>query len=211
MQTNNNSTETPTPSGISRRTVVKGAAWAVPAIAVAGAVPAMAASVLPCLAFTLGGASCKWPGSGESWSYDISVEICNTCPTPITVRITQITSNSGAILTPCEAGYLGTDIVVPGNQCVTTPAQAFTSTNSANFISFWGSVNGGAVMQLTPQTGNDAIPSPTQDCTSTNPCVGATTTTTTAAAATTTTTTTAEVTTTTTTAAEVTTTTTTAA
>lgn len=40
----NNRTEKPRPSGVSRRTVVKGAAWAVPAITVATAVPALAAS-----------------------------------------------------------------------------------------------------------------------------------------------------------------------
>lgn len=37
----------PRPSGISRRTIVKGAAWAVPATAVVGAAPAFAASPSP--------------------------------------------------------------------------------------------------------------------------------------------------------------------
>lgn len=42
---NENKSVAPGPSGVSRRTVVKGAAWAVPAIAVASSVPALAASI----------------------------------------------------------------------------------------------------------------------------------------------------------------------
>jgi hypothetical protein len=47
----------------SRRTVVKGAAWAVPAVVVAGAAPAMAAS--PGI-ITFTGNACKLPGNSQS-------------------------------------------------------------------------------------------------------------------------------------------------
>ena len=47
----------------SRRSVVKGAAWAVPAVVVAGAAPTVAASP-PGLAFT--GGACKLPGNSSS-------------------------------------------------------------------------------------------------------------------------------------------------
>lgn len=47
-------------AGVSRRSVVKGAAWAVPAVAVASAAPAMAASKGP-ISFT--GKACKLPGN----------------------------------------------------------------------------------------------------------------------------------------------------
>src|SRR5262245_32612177 len=57
---NNHGVESTSPS---RRTVVKGAAWAVPAVVVAGAAPAMAASP-GFLTFT--GRACKLPGNSTS-------------------------------------------------------------------------------------------------------------------------------------------------
>lgn len=53
--------EEPTPTGISRRTVTKAMAWAVPVIAIAGPVPAFAASGGPPSGVALG--ACKLPGN----------------------------------------------------------------------------------------------------------------------------------------------------
>lgn len=64
--------------GVSRRTLVKGAAWAVPAVPIAVATPAYAASVT-CLEISL--AACREPGlsnPNEPMAYQF--KFCNTCP-----------------------------------------------------------------------------------------------------------------------------------
>lgn len=87
----NNRTEKPRPSGVSRRTVVKGAAWAVPAITVASAVPAMAASAT--VTVSEAGDACKLPGNscsnaGYSKGYLQPLTICSRSPYIVTVTIT---------------------------------------------------------------------------------------------------------------------------
>lgn len=76
------------PQGTSRRTVVKGAAWAVPAVALAGAAPAFAASKEPppptvswagACATTGSGAGC----SGQSQALQVPVTIKNTTGSPL--------------------------------------------------------------------------------------------------------------------------------
>ncbi|UNK70125.1 hypothetical protein [Microbacterium sp. H1-D42] len=57
-------------SGISRRTVVKGVAWTVPAIAVAGTVPTAAASELPCIN--------NIAPTGGTYPVSLSLSGCNT-------------------------------------------------------------------------------------------------------------------------------------
>ena len=61
----------------SRRSVVKGAAWAVPAVVVAGAAPTVAASVVP-LDFT--GNACKLPGNSQSIFKGYVFELTATNP-----------------------------------------------------------------------------------------------------------------------------------
>jgi hypothetical protein len=63
--------ESPTPSGVSRRTLVKGAAWAVPVIAIAATVPMAAASAPPCApntanSLTSWGVNSAWPASNNA-------------------------------------------------------------------------------------------------------------------------------------------------
>jgi len=175
MHANNNSTETPTPSGISRRTVVKGAAWAVPAIAVASAVPAMAAS-RECLTYTFTPDACKFPGATNFWSYRLSIQICNACPTPITLTITSIKSGStGLDLTPCGTTPFPSRIIVPANDCFDDAGPYFVEgTNSGNFIELWGYL--GTAAQTPIHLTASVVPSgqgmPTNDikgCTG-NPC-----------------------------------------
>ena len=74
-------------SGISRRTVVKGTAWAVPAVVVASAAPAMAAGTSQCLTASFGALSCKQPGQGQN-DYGYRLQICftNTCSVAATIH-----------------------------------------------------------------------------------------------------------------------------
>ncbi|NCD21214.1 MAG: hypothetical protein EOL89_14770 [Actinobacteria bacterium] len=94
---NENKSVTPAPSGVSRRTVVKGAAWAVPAIAVASSVPAMAAS--RCIEFTIGPNSCKLAGNFE---YQINLCFESTCADTslvFPVQVTRIETGNDRVLT----------------------------------------------------------------------------------------------------------------
>ena len=83
--------EQPT-GGISRRTVTKAMAWAVPAIAIAAPVPAFAASGG---SFNLSGLGCKLPGNSNSIykGYAFRLSIANTTNSSITLNITEITLN----------------------------------------------------------------------------------------------------------------------
>lgn len=80
--------ESQTP-GISRRTVTKAMAWAVPAVAVAAQVPIVAAS--PIVTVSQAGAACKLPGNScaPTWSkgYLQPLTICNNSNQSITVTI----------------------------------------------------------------------------------------------------------------------------
>ena len=62
--------------GVSRRTVVVGTAWAVPAIVVASAAPAMALSG----PVTFTGRACKSPGNPKRYLFEISVTNSNNVP-----------------------------------------------------------------------------------------------------------------------------------
>ncbi len=85
------------PSGISRRTVTKAMAWAVPAIAIASPVPAFAAS-RGTLTFT--GDNCKLPGdSSDPWKNGAVYifNVTNTTANPITICITSVLRSNSAI------------------------------------------------------------------------------------------------------------------
>ncbi|QMU97407.1 hypothetical protein FVO59_09400 [Microbacterium esteraromaticum] len=72
-------------TGISRRTVTKAMAWAVPAVAVASTVPFAAASYVP---VELTGIACKEPGNPKY--YRFQVVITNDNPYPVTVEFDQL-------------------------------------------------------------------------------------------------------------------------
>lgn len=79
-----------TVDGVSRRTVTKAMAWAVPAVAVAASVPLAAAS--PIVTITDAGDACKLPGnscSSAGWSkgYLQPLQICNNSTQTLTVEI----------------------------------------------------------------------------------------------------------------------------
>jgi len=80
------------PTGISRRTVTKAMAWAVPVIAVSAAAPAYAASQLN---ISFSGAGCKLPGNSNPTykGYAFLVSITNASLVNVTITISTITLN----------------------------------------------------------------------------------------------------------------------
>ncbi|MFY9714076.1 MAG: hypothetical protein WAK00_11440 [Microbacterium sp.] len=120
--------------GISRRTVTKAMAWAVPAVAVASTVPIAAASCIP--EIFLGGGSCKCPGQsgGIPWGYFLRVCAGGTsCPVgSLEIVITKVVSNSGVVIWEGSQS-LGVDgcTIIEG-----------TSSNSANFLDIHHTIDG---------------------------------------------------------------------
>lgn len=99
-----------------RRTVVKGAAWAVPAVVVANATPALAAS--PGVV-SLTGLNCKLPGSSSPWS-DGAVflaTINNDTAATVTVSITSF-QRGDAIQTGSDIAVVKLSATPAGNCCV---------------------------------------------------------------------------------------------
>ena len=88
---------------ISRRTLVQGAAWTAPAIAVATATPALAASPTPETPIVIdreAEGSCKFPGDSRGQkAYRIAVHFSNESEVPGTVTIVDIVGPDGKELT----------------------------------------------------------------------------------------------------------------
>ncbi|MEJ1090731.1 hypothetical protein [Microbacterium istanbulense] len=85
-------------SGVSRRTVTKAMAWAVPVMAVASTVPLAAASYVP---VTLTGIACKEPGNPKY--YRFQVKITNDNLAAVTVTFVSLTIN-GLTLSTVDPG-----------------------------------------------------------------------------------------------------------
>lgn len=118
-------------SGLSRRTLAKGAAWAVPAAAVAAAAPAMASSGGgPTLDVT---AACKNPGNScksRPKGYTVTARICNN--TIYDIYITAVTFEAiGTSLNLAYAPPPALPFMVPAGECGLYYLIA-SSTNSAN-------------------------------------------------------------------------------
>lgn len=78
-------------TGLSRRTLAKGAAWAAPAVAVAAAAPMVAAS--PIITVGQAGDACKLPGNscssaGYNKGYLQALRVCNNSTQSATMTIT---------------------------------------------------------------------------------------------------------------------------
>jgi hypothetical protein len=107
-----------TERGVSRRSVTKAMAWAVPVVAVAATVPTVAASVCDPV-FSYGPLSCKCPGQGQNVKqYYMRICVSNvagcvnpTPGTPTTLYVWSIRNNSavGGVLTPAS----GFPIAIP--------------------------------------------------------------------------------------------------
>ena len=86
--------ESAQPGGVSRRTVTKAMAWAVPAIAIAAPVPAFAGASQGIL--TLDGTGCKLPGNSNPTykGYAFNINVSNTTPnTYYSIRVLSVTLN----------------------------------------------------------------------------------------------------------------------
>jgi hypothetical protein len=147
-------------SGVSRRTVVKGTAWAVPAVVVASAAPAMAAGASQCITPSFSGLSCKQPGGGQNnFGYRLQICFTNTCTTTAAIVITGVQGNTGNSVRL----NLNIPLQVPagGDEVCTDPLSpiVYCSTNSANFLRVFFRVNGG------PEQ-SQVLPSPPRDCVS---------------------------------------------
>lgn len=119
---------------ISRRTVTKAMAWAVPAVAVAATVPLAAAS--PIVTVTDAGDACKLPGnscSSAGWSkgYLQPLQICNNSTQNLTVEITEpaVLSFNGVPtpFTPVPASF-----TIPAGDCHRVVLNINTQNNSQN-------------------------------------------------------------------------------
>lgn len=163
------------PGGVSRRTVTKAMAWAVPVIAVAAPVPAFAASQ-GFVSFT--GRACKDPGGGQSKYYYFQVTITNTTNAAISVTFTGVTVNS----VPGDASTItpGVYEVPARTQCVVTLRFGVFPDSANGNATLSYSVNGspqapvssGQINDLPPLTdsggGSCPISYPSSVCTSLN-------------------------------------------
>lgn len=131
--------EQPETKGISRRTIVKGAAWAVPAIAIAAPVPAFAGASQGTIELT--GGACKLPGN-SSFPY-------NTNGAVYLMRVTNTTNSSSTItITEVErSGSINTNVVFSvvrltgAGTCCTQLGNTFTV--NANSSDLFALVTGG--------------------------------------------------------------------
>ena len=124
-------------SGISRRTLAKGAAWAVPAVAVAAATPAMAASPKPCVGavcVTLTGDACKHPGNPKWYHFGVTIKNSSTTDT-FTVQFASMNVN-GEIKTPTSSpgGLSPSSTTIGPNTTLSVIIDAGLYSNSANGV-----------------------------------------------------------------------------
>ena len=118
---------------VSRRTIAKGAAWAVPAVPLAVATPAYAQSgCVPTLSFDPG--SCRCTGEGQN-DKEYFVKICNTgtqCPDTDGTLYVSIRANTGP--EPKEKLFADA-IAVPVGGC--SEVVTFNSGNSSVKLRFY--------------------------------------------------------------------------
>lgn len=118
---------------VSRRTIARGAAWAVPAVAAVGLAPiASASGCVPTLTFDPN--SCRCTGVGQN-SKDYYVRICNTgkqCPDSDGILYVSIRTNTG------QHDKLSPDaIAVPVGQC-SVVTHFFSDDSSSKLRLYYG-------------------------------------------------------------------------
>jgi len=142
-----NTSSAGTHSGISRRTLVKGAAWSVPVLMMAAPTPAFAASGCN-PTFSFGGSSYKCPGIGQNskeYYLDICVSNLSGCTTaggasPTTMYIWGVQNKTGNdALTPASPvgnpWHIAIDLTT-GQSC-SGLTKFVGSGNSANWLQFF--------------------------------------------------------------------------
>jgi len=128
VSTNHIEETSPKKKGLSRRTVVAGTAWAVPAIVVAGPAPHAAATPIPPV--TIGGTACKIPGNSGNVRNGVAFELTITNPynTPLVVTITSVTKTGDVAPTQ----IIPTSFTIPKKSTATVIVEAGPFDNSAN-------------------------------------------------------------------------------
>jgi hypothetical protein len=107
---------------VSRRTLVKGTAWAVPAVAIASAAPAMAQSLPPVTPDIPNSFGCKWPGGGNPQcnnpldkGFRIYIPFDNNTGYSVVVNISGYTVTAGGDCTRDYEAHGGTSLnIAPG-------------------------------------------------------------------------------------------------
>jgi hypothetical protein len=163
------STEKTPKKGISRRTVVQGTAWAVPAVVIATAVPAYAGASQGSLTFS--GLGCKLPGNATNTfkGYAFRLTASNTTSSTATVEIVSVTLNGADLggstvinLTGCT--NLGNPFTVGPGQTLTNLALltklATNSQNGSLVVTFRVSTDGGITYGPTQTTNATASAPP---------------------------------------------------
>ena len=144
-------------TGPARRTITKGAAWAVPVVAVGAAAPMAAAS--PCvveITFNVA-ASCKCPGTPSS--YTLSFCATSRCaPAGTVIYITDVLTTTGKSLSLTPTGGDPYPIAVTVNGACSESYTFTGSGNSANYLEVHYEIDGEAAI-------DDQVPNPPQ-CTS---------------------------------------------
>lgn len=129
---------------VSRRGVVKGAAWTAPAIMVGTQAPALAASpTCPDDAVRLVSSSnCKMPGDSQGrQAYRITLEFANDCTAPAVITIVDVAmDNKGVSGTPGAEG--SSAVVPPGGGTVLFHIDATNSANKSMVVTYTVTVEG---------------------------------------------------------------------
>lgn len=156
--------EQPSPTGISRRTVTKAMAWAVPVVAIAAPVPAFAGASQGTV--TLTGAACKLPGNSSA-PYDTNgavylFTITNTTASSSTVIITGV-SRSGSINT--NVVFSAVQLTGAGPCCTQIGKTITVAANSSNTYALvtggWDNSSNGTLTVNYSVGGNNQTPATT--------------------------------------------------
>lgn len=94
----------PAESGVGRRTLVKGAAWTVPVVAISTATPAAAASATPTLAFT----QSSYSGTACGTISGVQVKRTTDGSAPDSGKVARVTLKDGYTFADGSTGYSGT-------------------------------------------------------------------------------------------------------
>ncbi len=115
-------------SQVSRRTVARGAAWSVPALAVGVAAPAFAASYRQPV--TSGNAGCKCPGGGSPYTYNLQVNFTTPGTDSYSLHVDSFLVDGVA-----PATFVGpTDVILPAGEGSPTFRFRLTNSNSTHTV-----------------------------------------------------------------------------
>lgn len=145
--TGTDSTSSGRPSGLSRRTIVKGAAWSVPVVALAVAAPAASASTLGTLEFT----QPNYSGTGCGTITNVQVRLTTDGTTPDPAKAITVSLPTGYTFADGSTSYTGT---TGSDGTITLPAITVPSAGgSSTFTAVSGSLTAAAPVSATASTG----------------------------------------------------------